>query len=82
MFLWVKRHSFSRKTATVTVLSFPMEFDIPFWTKREPEHAELSGVNQKQQSQSTKNPEIQKTRNPENLEFSDMSSAASEPLSQ
>ena len=62
-----------RKTAPIRIQSFPMEYDQWFWAKQERENAKAASEGQNEQSQGIRNPEIQKSRKPENQESSDMS---------
>ena len=61
--LWLKNHHFYRETAKVTVKSIPMEYDLSFLARREPENAEPSelGVQKARKlgSQKSKIPGIQ-----------------------
>ena len=52
--LWLKNHCFSRNTATVTVISFPMVT----WAKRGPEITERGSARQNKQSPGIRDPEI------------------------
>ena len=77
----LKDHRFSRTTPTITVLSIPIVYDISFRARREPLIADLASAQQEQQSQGTRNPEVQKARNSEIQQPGDII-RATEPVSQ
>ena len=81
--LLLKNHRIPGKTATNTVISIPKDDDISFWAPGAPKKAEPEKAKQNEQNQRTRSSKIQKTRNPETQEYSDMPcSARGERMSQ
>ena len=79
----LKSHCFSRKTTAITVITTPRENDLIFGARAEPEKGETASAEQNHQSLGSRTPEIQKTRNTEVQETSNMScSTKGEGMSQ